>query len=93
MALGITEANLKTIKAKLKVSEESGIETFSDKDKVSAYAADEVKRTGFANGCQLTRVQENFLIVSRSTSTVLAIAWMEKYFCFCFCFQSFFSKN
>lgn len=80
MALGITEANLKTIKAKLKVSEESGVENFSDKDKVSAYTADEVKRTAFANGCQLTRDQENFLIVSRSTSTFLAIAWMEKYF-------------
>ena len=69
-----------TIKAKLKVSEESGVENFSDKDKVSAYTADEVKRTAFANGCQLTRDQENFLIVSRSTSTFLALAWMEKDF-------------
>lgn len=80
VAMGVTEMNLKTIKAKVKAREECSIDNFRDTDRVSAFTAEEVKRTATSNGCPLTRDQENMLIVSRSSAIFIAINWMERYF-------------
>jgi len=79
-ALEVTEMSLKTIKAKVKNRDQTGITQFTDRDQCAESAIHSVKKTALESNCPLTRDEENFLIVARSHVTFMAINWMDRYF-------------